>query len=475
MAMAPRRLACARASGWASRWGLQQLGRAGWSAEVKRSTSPDFMYVASSPFLLADQEREEESLTLSAPQLAHAVTQPSPPFYYFTAMLESLEPGLSDSLDGWRELAARSGASRPWVQIWTASAGAFTQAHYDVADNYFVQCDGRKEVLLWPPATADVLQPFPDAHPRARKAQVNVCAALAEERALSEKERRAQLTHREMFPGRAPKYLPQPTRVSLSPGDVLYIPAFWFHHVISETPTLSLNVFAPSATAEAAAAVLAEPLPLSPSWPTPILRSAIATLLDDLLARGVLSGGFVSGGNVMSRGVLAGGGDRRKDVIRRLLYSRYSPLSESVQVAGGGNVGQTTDAAAVTGGSRKRRAPPPRLEESVAAMVAEHAEATSARFDELREAIVAQQQAGQLGLQEDAIEPMASATACGVTAPRVEDDHYNAWQHYEGVSALLVAHLLEMWSLRLFGAANVEAELGKIAEAQPLDHAQSWR
>jgi len=96
-----------------------------------------------------------------------------------------------------------------------------------------------------------------------------------------------------MFPGRSPKHLPAPERIRLSPGQILHVPAFWFHHVISETPTLSLNVFSHSAVPSAAAAVLSEPLPLSPMWPASLLRPALAAMLDRLLQLGVLSGGFI--------------------------------------------------------------------------------------------------------------------------------------------------------------------------------------
>ena len=99
------------------------------------------------------------------------------------------------------------------------------QAHYDVADNTFVQLCGTKEFLVYPPSAAANLHVFPDAHPRARKSQV--CVA------------RPDFAH---HPGAAT--LPAPTRFVLSPGEALFIPAFHFHHVVSQTPCVSLNVFA---------------------------------------------------------------------------------------------------------------------------------------------------------------------------------------------------------------------------------------
>lgn len=499
-ALRPRLLRSAAAASWRERWNLGALAGEALQVTAKRSSSPSFMYVADGgrDVLLRDLSAPpgEVEVTLSAAELVAAVRAGGPPFHYFTSPVESLAPGLLERASGWEELAAPTGVSesgRPWLQLWMATAGAFTQAHYDVADNYFVQCDGHKEFWLWPPSAADALHVFPDAHPRARKAQRDVEAALA---AAPPADARAEATRRALFPGRSPTAaLPPPYRVTLSPGQTLYVPAFWFHHVISSSPTLSLNVFTPSGPAAAAAACLAQPLPLSPRWPAPVLRSAVASLLDSMLSAGVLSGGFVSGGNVMSRGVLAAGGETRARLIERLLASRYAHLPKPAVGESEGLAGERGVEGGGEGGGRRRppRAPPPRLEETVSAIVGEHAAELTALFDALREAIVLQQQAGG-ALEEDggaapgrgATVGTAGGAAAGgggggggdgaiaaAGAPAVVSAaggwaRYTAWEHYEGVSALLVAHLLEMWALRLFGSQSIEEELRAIAGAKAL-------
>lgn len=515
-ALRPRVLRSAAAASWRERWNLGALAAEPLQVTAKRSPSPSFMYVAEGrrdtllPDLSAPQGEVE--VTLSAAELVAAVRSGGPPFYYFTSPVEALAPSLLERAPGWEQLAAPTDAppsGRPWLQLWTASAGAFTQAHYDVADNYFVQCDGVKEFWLWPPAAADALHVFPDAHPRARKAQRDVVAALA---AASPADARAEATRRALFPGRSPtSALPPPYRLTLSPGQALYVPAFWFHHVVSSSPTLSLNVFAPSDTAAAAAACLAQPLPLSPHWPAPVLRSAVATLLDRILAAGVVCGGFVSGGNVMSLGVLAAGGETRARLIERLLATRYAPLPKPPMGGGGDRAEEAGEQGRKGGGDggvggaagrrRPPRAPPPRLEETVLAMVEDHARELTALFDALREAIVAQQQAG--GAADEALAwqdgegyggegPTAGAAGDGggaadgvsgcrgdgiftatdttavVSVHPAAPRRYTAWEHYEGVAALLVAHLLEMWALRLFGSPNIEEELRAIAGTRPL-------
>jgi hypothetical protein len=132
-------------------------------------------------------------------------------------------------------------------------------------------------------------------------------------------------------------------------------------------------------------------------------------------------------------------------------------------------------------------------------MVEEHAGELVACFAALREAIVAQQQAGGAPANEPGrqagegagqeVGRDATGSAAGVNEADgvltgsntggVLNEHpaggwarYTAWEHYEGVAALLVAHLLEMWALRLFGCQNIEEELRAIAVARPLTQAE---
>jgi len=161
----PRLLRNAAAAAWRQRWNLDALAQEPLQLlTVKRSASPSFMMVAEGrrDGLLPDRSAppEEEEVTLSAAELVAAMRSAAPPHHYFTCPVESLAPALSESAAGWETILESPPlpGRPPWLQMWAASAGSFTQAHYDVADNYFVQCDGQKEFLLWPPSAADVLQ-----------------------------------------------------------------------------------------------------------------------------------------------------------------------------------------------------------------------------------------------------------------------------------------------------------------------------
>ena len=52
----------------------------------------------------------------------------------------------------------------------------------------------------------------------------------------------------------------------LQPGDVLFLPPMWFHHVTSITPSVGVNVFSPSTEAHIAAEMQQVPLPFDADW-----------------------------------------------------------------------------------------------------------------------------------------------------------------------------------------------------------------
>jgi hypothetical protein len=215
-------------------WSTRALAAAleGTELRVKQSESQHFMYTAvgREGEILSDSAAagaSSSSVPMAAGEFFRAVEGVPPPFLYFTEPLSSLS--MEHRAVGWRELAPCTEqradgepARPPWAQLWVGSAGATTQAHYDVADNLFVQTAGRKEFLLYEPSVAAALHVFPDAHPRARKAQLRV-----------------EAPDLRLHPHAA--RLPPPRRVVLEPGDALLIPCFCFHHVTALTPSTSVD------------------------------------------------------------------------------------------------------------------------------------------------------------------------------------------------------------------------------------------
>jgi hypothetical protein len=128
----------------------------------------------------------------------------------------------NQSLPALTELCQWPDDFQTWAEpkIWLGPAGTITPLHCDYDDNLFAQVLGKKRFVLYPPHHADLLYlrqantalfgssfdpdaPDYDAFPLAKQAQKIECV--------------------------------------LQPGDLLYLPAGWFHHVLALDFSLSAN------------------------------------------------------------------------------------------------------------------------------------------------------------------------------------------------------------------------------------------
>lgn len=102
-----------------------------------------------------------------------------------------------------------------------SSANVTLWTHYDVMDNALVQITGRKRVVLFPPEDVPFLYVVGD------KSSISDIDAHPEELAST-------------FPLflRASRH-----ETILEPGDLLFIPALWWHNVLSLTFSVGINVF----------------------------------------------------------------------------------------------------------------------------------------------------------------------------------------------------------------------------------------
>ncbi|XP_075386541.1 tRNA wybutosine-synthesizing protein 5 [Tenrec ecaudatus] len=99
--------------------------------------------------------------------------------------------------------------SSPGLQLWT---------HYDIMDNFLIQVTGKKRVVLFSPRDAQYL------YLSGTKSEVlNIDKPDLAKYPLFSKARRYEC--------------------SLEAGDVLFIPALWFHNIISEEFGVGVNVF----------------------------------------------------------------------------------------------------------------------------------------------------------------------------------------------------------------------------------------
>ncbi|GFH29714.1 tRNA wybutosine-synthesizing 5 [Haematococcus lacustris] len=128
--------------------------------------------------------KEVSDLHRGFPELARDVVPPPlfPPSALFSSVLRVSSPGL---------------------QLWT---------HYDVMDNLLMQVKGVKRVLLWPPAAAEGLYVQQSSSPITRPLDPDLTCH--------------------------PKYaaLTPPLLCVLRPGQALFLPALWLHHVTTLSP-----------------------------------------------------------------------------------------------------------------------------------------------------------------------------------------------------------------------------------------------
>jgi len=94
--------------------------------------------------------------------------------------------------------------------------GATTPAHYDEQENMFAQMRGRKEVYLWPPGDWQGMYAFPCNHACDRQAMVNPD--------------NPDLHRFPLYRHARPHY------AVLQPGDLLYLPVGWWHHLRNLDP-----------------------------------------------------------------------------------------------------------------------------------------------------------------------------------------------------------------------------------------------
>ncbi|MEX1367952.1 MAG: cupin-like domain-containing protein [Nannocystaceae bacterium] len=109
------------------------------------------------------------------------------------------------------------------AHLWVGGPGIVTPLHYDPVHNFYVQAYGSKRVLLYDPEDLDGLYPFPMASPSPHISHVD-----------------PEAPDRARYPAFASLGA---WEAVLEPGDVLVLPAFWWHHVRSVEPSISISLW----------------------------------------------------------------------------------------------------------------------------------------------------------------------------------------------------------------------------------------
>lgn len=156
-----------------------------------------------------DESRQEYPMPIG--EFFHNAANHSDP--YFWAFAEEVPKSLLSDVSPRHTLKLKD---QTWVyfSVWMGEGGACTAAHWDMDDNFYVQFYGRKRFLLFHPDTYKSWKSYPRASPNHKQVQMG-------------RDNPSRYSY-VLAPG-APT--PVAYEAILYPGDMLYLPAYWYHHV----------------------------------------------------------------------------------------------------------------------------------------------------------------------------------------------------------------------------------------------------
>jgi len=116
------------------------------------------------------------------------------------------------------------------AMLWIGDKGVIANKHHDRSENFFVQVKGNKEFLIFPPFCWSEFHLFPIFSPSRRQVQY-----------VKSTEKEDDAAHHENHSS-----ICEAIRVVLQPGDLLYLPPFFFHEVTALDDSVSVSVVSPS-------------------------------------------------------------------------------------------------------------------------------------------------------------------------------------------------------------------------------------
>ena len=123
------------------------------------------------------------------------------------------------------------------LQMWAGAGGGSTPLHFDGLHNYLAQVTGSKRLALFPPSETWRLYPYPVAHPKNTYAMVDAREQPAAETETEEVAGCGSAAFDAPSSSSASRFpafrAAQSVVATLEPGDVLFLPRYWWHHVSS--------------------------------------------------------------------------------------------------------------------------------------------------------------------------------------------------------------------------------------------------
>jgi len=175
------------------------------------------------------------------------------------------------------------------LYMWLSSDDVRPPIHYDQDHNFFIHVAGSKRFVLYPPWEWRNLYPFPRIHPRWHKSQVSYDSP--------------DLIN-------LPNYKnAEAYEALLSPGDILYVPPYWWHHVESKTSSISMASWSQSGVYRSLHLVYERKLEIDLVTDR-IEKCAIAKVFTEMLIENIYGNGKI------------------KDIIYSILETRWNPIKD---------------------------------------------------------------------------------------------------------------------------------------------------
>lgn len=150
------------------------------------------------------------------------------------------------------------------MNLWLGSPGVVAHTHHDEDPNWAAQIYGHKRWILSPPSEAWKLYPYPHMHSFRSQSQVDFKTRDSiDGRARASGSLPDLDDNKDLFPdfGNITAF-----EALLSPGEILFIPPFWFHRVVTEDTSIAVNTWSHLPGGSPHTEMELVPLPFERDW-----------------------------------------------------------------------------------------------------------------------------------------------------------------------------------------------------------------
>ena len=236
----------------------------------KRGSEHVFIYHAVDQPLLTikaiSSEKSYKEIIYPSEKYFSILQKPPDDYYYYSSGgIELLEVGDIFTQESLKSLTFSGHLKRGelgQVNYWLGKANVTAYTHYDTSYNLHMVAYGQKRFIIFPPDAYRKLKLYPCLHQFYRQVQTDIFDSEVRDVII------------EKLNG---------VEVLVNPGEVLYIPPYWFHSVVTMKTTISFNVWSQSEAYEIMEDIYAAAIPFEEEWGRARLMQALNYLVKQLI------------------------------------------------------------------------------------------------------------------------------------------------------------------------------------------------